>query len=198
VIRKPGKDNYTKLMAYRSISLLSCMGNVVEKVAAELLSDEAKGRGLLSDGQFGSGKGRSAIVAAAIMVDRAHAVWTKGHITGLLLMDIKAACRRMSNGRLLNFMKVSEMDGDLLQWTESFLLEREVEMIMEGNAIDRHPVEAGVPQRSPVPPILFAIYPSGLIKCVEEYVSGTLGLIFCRQPRLGGDRKCCQPCRLDT
>ena len=37
VIRKPGKDDYTKLKAYRSISLLSCMGKVVENVAAELL-----------------------------------------------------------------------------------------------------------------------------------------------------------------
>jgi hypothetical protein len=56
VIRKPGKDDYTKLKAYRSISLLSCMGKVVEKVAAELLSEEAEKRGLLSDGQFGSRK----------------------------------------------------------------------------------------------------------------------------------------------
>jgi len=57
VIRKPGKDDYTKLKAYRSISLLSCMGKVVEKVAAELLSEEAQRRGQLSDRQFGSRKG---------------------------------------------------------------------------------------------------------------------------------------------
>jgi hypothetical protein len=73
VIRKPGKDNCTKLKAYRSISLLSSMGKVGEKVAAELLSEEAESRGLLSDGQFGSQRRWSAIDAAAIMVDRAHA-----------------------------------------------------------------------------------------------------------------------------
>jgi hypothetical protein len=37
VIRKLGNNNYTKLNTYRSISLFSCMGKVVEKVAAELL-----------------------------------------------------------------------------------------------------------------------------------------------------------------
>jgi hypothetical protein len=63
------------------------------------------------------------------------------------------------------------MDGDLVRWTESFLSERTVEMIIEANAMERHPVEAGVPQGSPVSPILFAIYTSGLIKWVEEYVS---------------------------
>jgi len=48
---------------------------VVEKVAAVLLSEEAERRGLLSDGQFGSKKGLSAIDAVASMVDRAQAAW---------------------------------------------------------------------------------------------------------------------------
>jgi len=167
VIRKPGKDHYTQLKAYRSISLLRCMGKVVEKVVAELLSDEAERRGLLSDGQFGSRRGRSAIDAVAIMVDRSHAAWKGGHIAGVLLMDIKAAFPSVAKGRLVNLMKVRQMDGDLIQWTESFLSEKKVEMIIEGNAMERHPVEAGVPQGSPVSPILFAIYTSGLIKWVE-------------------------------
>jgi len=52
VIRKPGKDDSTQPKAYCSKWLLSCMGKVVDKVVAELLSDEADRRGLLSDGQF--------------------------------------------------------------------------------------------------------------------------------------------------
>jgi len=91
VNRKPGKDNDTQLKAYRSISLLSCMGNVVENVVAELLSEEAKRRGLLSDGKFGSRSRRSAIDAVAILVGRAHAAWRDSHIASVLFMDIKAA-----------------------------------------------------------------------------------------------------------
>jgi len=178
VIRKPGKDDYTQLMAYRSILLLSCMGNVVERVVAELLSDQAERRGLLSKGQFGSRRGRSAIDAAAIMVDRAHAAWRDGQIAGMLHMYIEAAFPRVAKGRLVNLMKVRQMDGDLIRWTESFLLKRTVEMVIEGNAMERHPVEAGVPQGSPVSLILFAIYTSALIKWVEEYVSEATGLSF--------------------
>jgi hypothetical protein len=69
------------------------------------------------------------------------------------------------------------MDGDLIRWTESFLSERTVEMIIEGNAMQRHPVEAGVLQGSPVSLILFAIYTAGQIKWVSEYVSAE-GLTF--------------------
>ena len=178
VIRKPSKDDYSKLKANRSISLLTCLGKVIEKVVAELLSKVAERRGLRSDGQFGSRKGRLASDAAAIMVNRAHAAWTNGHISGVLLMDITAAFPSVAKGRLVNLMMVRQMDGDLIRWTKSFLSERSVEIVIEGNAMERHPVEAGVLQGLPVSPILFAIYTSGLIKWVEEYVSEAKGLSF--------------------
>jgi hypothetical protein len=60
-------------------------------------------------------------------------------------------------------MKFRQMDIDLIPWTMSFHSERTVEMIIEGNGIDRHPVEVGVPWGSPVPLILFANCTSGLI-----------------------------------
>jgi len=168
VICKPGNDDYTQLKAYRTISLLSCMGKVGKQGVAELLSEQAERTGPLSDGQFGSRKGRSAIYTAAIMVDRTHTGWRNGHITGVLLMDIKAAFPSVAKGRLVNLMKVRQMEGDHRQWTEICLSERPVEMIIQGNAMERHHVEAGVPQGSPVSPILFAIYTSALIKWVEE------------------------------
>jgi len=93
-------------------------------------------------------------------------------------MDIKAAIPSVAKGRLVNLMKVRQMDGDLIRWTESFLSNRTVEMIIEGNAMERHPVETGVPQGSPVLPILFVIYTSELIKWVKEYVSQTERLSF--------------------
>jgi len=49
-------------------------------------------------------------------------------------------------------------------------------MIIKGNSMERHPVVGGVPQGSPVSPILFVIYTSGLIKWVEGDVSEAKGL----------------------
>jgi len=53
-----------------------------------------------------------------------------------------------------------------------------VEMIIEGNALERNRLDAGVPQRSPVSQILFAIYTAGMIKWVEEYISEAEGQSF--------------------
>jgi len=97
------------------------MGKVVEKVVAELVSEEAERRELVSDGQFRSRKRRSAIDAAAITVDRAHVAWTEGNVAGVLLMDIEAAFPSVARGRLVHAMKGKQIDGDLIRWTESFL-----------------------------------------------------------------------------
>jgi len=170
LIRKPGKDDYTKPKSYRTISLLSCMGQVVENVVTELLSHEAERSALLSDGQFGRRKKRLVIDAAAIMVDKVHAMWKEDNITGALMMDIKTAFPSVARERLIHPLKAKKIDGDLIRWTESFLSERTVELVIEGNVLQSHPVEAGVPQGSPVSPILFAIHTAGLIKWVEERV----------------------------
>jgi hypothetical protein len=58
----------------------------------------------------------------------------------------------------------------------SFLSNRTVEIVMEGNGMERCPVAVGIPQGSPVYPILFAIYTSALMKWVEDRVSGIAGL----------------------
>jgi len=63
------------------------------------------------------------------------------------------------------------MDGEHIGLTESVVSERMLNMIIECNAMERHPLEAGVPPGSCVSPIIFVIYTSGLIKRVEMYVS---------------------------
>lgn len=42
LIPKPGKEDNTQQKAYRSISVLSSMGKVIENVVAVMLSDQAE------------------------------------------------------------------------------------------------------------------------------------------------------------
>jgi hypothetical protein len=97
------------------------------------------------------------------MVDRAYAAWTNGHITGMLLLDITAAFPKVAKEMLVNLKKVWQIDGHLIQCMESIQSERMMDIVMKGNAMDRHSLEAEVPQGSPESPTLFAIYVSELI-----------------------------------
>lgn len=89
-------------------------------------------------------------------------------MTGVLQIDIKDAFLSVANGRLVNAIKVKQMRGDLIGWTESFQSERTVEMIIEGREMERHPLEARVPQGSPVSLNSFAINTSRLIEWIQE------------------------------
>jgi len=87
---------------------------------------------------------------------------------GVLLIDIKAAFPSMARRRLIKLIMVNGIDGDLIQWTESFLAGRKLEIVIEDNVLQSDHVEPGVPLRSPVSPIHFIIHTTGQVKWVEE------------------------------
>lgn len=74
------------------------------------------------------------------MVDRAQAAWKHSHITGMLLIDVEGAFPSVPTGRLVNFMEVSKLYGDLIRWMESFVPDRMVQITMECNAMEAQPV----------------------------------------------------------
>jgi 3-mercaptopyruvate sulfurtransferase SseA len=62
-----------------------------------------------------AGEGWSAIDAAAILLDRAHAEGTSCHIPGMVLMDIAAALPIVVKGRLVNMLEVTQMERDFIR-----------------------------------------------------------------------------------
>ena len=52
----------------------------------------------------------------------------------------------------------------------SFLTDRKVQLVIDGYTCSSKEVEAGLPQGSPISPILFAIYISGFFDYIEEKI----------------------------
>jgi len=168
VIPKPNKPDYGVAKAYRVITLLNYLGKVVEKVAANAIAEECERRQLLHDGQFGCRKRRSAIDAVGRLMKRVEEAWGRGNTAAVLLMDVKGAFPHVAKGNLIKRMEEMGFEADLVRWVESFMEERKVIMSMDGKEGDSMDVETGVPQGSPVSPVLFVIYLSGLFNRVEE------------------------------
>ena len=59
------------------------------------------------------------------------------------------------------------IDDNLIRWTQSFLTDQWVELVIDGHINPKHKVETGIPQGSPVSPILFLIYISGVLFQIE-------------------------------
>ncbi len=75
LLEKNNKRDKSRVKSYRVISLLNCMGKLVEKVVAEQLSQFCESHQKLYVGQIGARKGRCAVDAVAIMVNSIHKAW---------------------------------------------------------------------------------------------------------------------------
>jgi hypothetical protein len=71
------------------ISLLSCLGKVVEQVAAILIVEAVEANESLHISQFGGRQGGSAMDAAAVLVAAVEDMWEKKRVAAALMMDIK-------------------------------------------------------------------------------------------------------------
>jgi len=81
----------------------------------------------------------------------------------------KPAFNNVSRGHLVG--------RDLVRWTESFVSDHKVRLILNAQEGRDHEVETGIPQGSPVSPI-FTAYLSGLFGYVEERDPGVKALSF--------------------
>ena len=181
LLKKPSsavKRDYSMVKAYRVISLLNCLGKVVEKVAADAISSYCEAAGVLHRGQMGSRRRRSAIDAVACLIQEVHGAWAEKQLAGALLMDVKGAFDHVAAPKLTDRMLELGIDGDLVRWTRSFLADRKVQLVVDGFQCPEKPISTGVPQGSPASPILFIIYISRVFHVIEEAVPGMGPLSF--------------------
>jgi len=168
VIPKPNKPDHGVTMAYTVITLLNCLRKVVEKIAANAIADECEQRRSLHDRQFGCRQRRSAIDAVGRLMKRVEEAWGRGNTAAVLLMDVKGAFPHVAKGNLIKRMEEMGFEADLVRWVESIMEDRKVIMSMDEKEGDSMDVDTGVPQGSPVSPVLFVVYLSGLFGQVED------------------------------
>ena len=103
-IPKPGQDDYSLAKSYRCISLLNCLGKMVEKVAAMLVSAHCERVRGFHPGQYGCRTRRSAVDALGVTIAQVQEAWGRGRVVGALLMDVEAAFPSVARGCLLKKM----------------------------------------------------------------------------------------------
>jgi ribonuclease HI len=178
LLRKARKADYSLVQSYRVISLLNCLGKVVEKIAAEAIAQHCEVTQALHQGQMGCRKHRSAIDAVACLIQEVHNGWGEKMLSGALFMDVKGAFDHVDPARLVKRMGEIGIDGDLIHWVTSFLMDRKVQLVIDGHQGPEQAINSGLPQGSPVSPILFIIYVRGVFQAIEDRVPGVKPLSF--------------------
>jgi hypothetical protein len=178
LLRKPNKSRYTIAKHYRVISLLKCLGKVVERLVAELITEFAESRGLFHEGQFGGRQRRSAVDAVACLIGEIEHAWGNHKVGACLFMDIQGAFDHVVRSKLIGGLREAKLDADLIRWVASFLTNRRAFLVIDGHPGIEAPINSGLPQGTPVSPILFVLYVRLLATAIETAVPGVKGLSF--------------------
>ena len=158
ILPKPNKPDYAVPKAYRIICLLNCLGKVSERILANRLSKLAELGPLLSDSQMGGRRKRSAVDTAMLFTDFIERSKAKGHKASAVFLDVKGAFDHILHPRLLRILIQKRLPYAIVTWVRSFLEGRLVRLAFDGQTEELSEVETGVPQGSPISPILFLIY----------------------------------------
>ena len=93
-------------------------------------------------------------------------------------MDVKGAFDCVIKKQLLQRMMELKIPNFLIHWTDSFLMNRQAQLVIDGFTCQFKDICAGVPQGSPVSPILFNIYLSGIFNRIEQENPDIITLSF--------------------
>ncbi|KAE8215350.1 hypothetical protein CF319_g9021, partial [Tilletia indica] len=165
-LKKSGNRDSAQPRSYRLISLLPCLGKVLEKIVAQGLTFYARKYGWVPPEQFGGMPGCSTDDAALTLIHDVEAGWAKREqrTTSALAFDVKGAFDATHGERLVHLLYRLGCPLHLVRWVQSFLTARLAAIRLDGETFPMTPLNTGIPQGSPVSPILFIIFVSPLLR----------------------------------
>ena len=95
----------------------------------------------------------------------------------LLLLDVSGAFENVSRPRLLHNLRKRRIDPTLVRWIESFLSDRSTTLKLQEYTAPSAPVRTGIPQGSPLSPILYLFYNADLIEACQSVNTEAVGYI---------------------
>ena len=177
-LKKPGKDDYTAARSWRPISLLATLGKVLESVIAERISHAVETYGLLPTNHFGARKQRSAEQALVLLQEQIYTAWRGRRIFSLISFDVKGAYNGVCKERLIQRMRARGIPEKLLQWVDAFCSERTATIQINGqSSLSRSLRQAGLPQGSPLSPILFLFFNADLVQRQIDSNGGAIAFV---------------------
>jgi ribonuclease HI len=174
-LKKPGKSDYTLAKSWRPISLLSTLGKILEAVVAERLSYAVETFGLLPANHFGARKRRSTEQALLLLQEQIYKAWRGRRVLSLISFDVKGAYNGVFKDRLLQRLKARGIPESLVRWIDAFCSRRTATIAVNGFTSERQELpQAGLPQGSPLSPILFLFFNADL---VQHRIDGNGGAV---------------------
>jgi len=162
VLDKPGKPSYDSPSSFRIIILLRTLSIILERVATFRLSAQATTCSLIHPLQCESLPGRSTADAALVLQHHVESFHRLCYKVFTLFLDVKGGFDNVESPSLLSLLRRKGVSPYLVQWVGSCLRDRTCLLTFQEFPRSFAPVSVGVPQGSPISPLLLVIYVSSL------------------------------------
>jgi hypothetical protein len=165
-LRKGGPNrDYRKSKSYRPISLLATLGKIMEAVLAGRISYLVEEHDLLPKHHYGARKRRSTIQAVLWIVQKIYDAWREGKVFSLITFDVKGAYNGVAKDVLLHRLRERRIPENWVKWIEAFCSGRKATILVNGETSRQTELfQAGLPQGSPLSPILFLFFNANLLQ----------------------------------
>lgn len=175
-VPKKGCDS-SQPSSYRPISLLPVIGKIFESILNGHLLNYLESLHLLSDTQYGFRQARSTGDLLAYVTEHVSRTLDRQGETRSVALDISKAFDKVWHKGLLHKLRAYGIGGDLLQLLSSFLRNRQISVVLDGQKSQTRLVNAGVPQGSVIGPTLFLLYindlPDNIVSKLVMYADDT-------------------------
>lgn len=167
-IPKPERD-HSLCKNYRPISLLSCVGKLLERIITMRLIWYLDEHQLLHYSQAGFQSWHNTSELLLRISESIHASFDKNAVTYAAMLDISAAYDSVwRDGLRYKMRKQFNLQGRLYWWIDSFLKDRVGQVVLNGLNSRLYKFETGVPQGSSISPLLFLLYINDLADVIIE------------------------------
>ena len=164
VIPKNNKKDMALPKSHRPIQLIECLGKLVEKIIVKRITFEMGKHELMPFNQFGGRSNSSCLDAGLSLTHDIQTAQEKGLVSSFLAVDVKGFFDHVDHKRLLDVLEHKGFATNIVRWVKSFTQDRFVRVQVDDYVGDEHPQFVGVPQGSPVSPVLACIYSSVVLK----------------------------------
>lgn len=162
MLRKSGKPP-EEPKSWRPIALLSTIGKLLERIVARRILDQVRKKpNLLPATQFG---GRSTTEALQYLLNIVYDAWgmDPNLIVTIMCLDMGGAYDNVFRQKLLEMLVEKGMPRWVVDFIKSFLSNRWAHFEMPGLVSEPFRLNTGIPQGSPLSPVLFLLFATPLL-----------------------------------
>lgn len=158
---KKGSSNL--VTNFRPISLLSCIGKLMERVMYKHIYNYLIANNLIYSKQSGFLNGHSTVYQLIDLYDQMTQSLDSRQNTCIVFCDISKAFDRVWHKGLTFKLNQNGINGNLLKWIESYLNGRSQKTFVGTSSSKTRTLNAGVPQGSVLGPLFFLVFVNDIV-----------------------------------